>query len=426
MSGKMIRQPAYSLHKASGQARVRINRRDHYLGLHGSPESYERYQDLIAEWRIRNGDTDRYTLTVDDLALLYLDYAKLHYRKNGRETSEVHCTRSALRFLVAAAGQTRARSFGPKLLKEVRERMVSAKLCRTTINSNVGRIRRMFKWAVAEELIPPTVLTALQAVQGLQAGRSTAIERPPVRPVSQAAIDAIHPFVSRPVWAMVQVQLLTGMRPGEVLSMRACDLNTGGRVWEYVPQSHKTQHHGRGRTIFLGPRAQEIVRPFLKADLQAYLFSPRDAVREFNAERSSRRVTPLQYGNHPGTHRKRSPQRQPGKRYDRDAYRVAIQRACERVFGMPDELRHLGRGLRNLLEQDRQAERERRRRLAAQWRAQYCWHPHQLRHNAGTIIRREGGLETARVVLGHSELKTTEIYAEFDEARAREIMGRVG
>jgi len=211
MSGKMIRQPAYSLHKASGQARVRINRRDHYLGLHGSPESYERYQDLIAEWRIRNGDTDRYTLTVDDLALLYLDYAKLHYRKNGRETfgSALHPIRTAV--FGGSGRQTRARSFGPKLLKEVRERMVSAKLCRTTINSNVGRIRRMFKWAVAEELIPPTVLTALQRSRA--AGRAQHCNRTSSgRPVSQAAIDAIHPFVSRPVWAMVQVQLLTGMR----------------------------------------------------------------------------------------------------------------------------------------------------------------------------------------------------------------------
>jgi hypothetical protein len=144
MSGK-FRQPAYALHKATGQARVTIDRRDIYLGPHGSPASYDRYNDLIAEWRIRNCDTDRYTLTIDDLALSYLEHAKQHYVKDGQPTSEVCCIRNALRFLIARAGQTRARDFGPKLLKSVRNTMIDAELCRTTINSNIGRIRRMFR-----------------------------------------------------------------------------------------------------------------------------------------------------------------------------------------------------------------------------------------------------------------------------------------
>jgi integrase len=54
------------------------------------------------------------------------------------------------------------------------------------------------------------------------------------------------------------------------------------------------------------------------------------------------------------------------------------------------------------------------------------WHPHQLRHSAGTRIRREAGLETARVVLGHSSVAMTELYAEADRVRAAEIMGRIG
>ena len=174
MSGHFF-LPAYQLHRASGQARVRIQGFDHYLGPHGLPESHERYQDLVAEWRIRHCDADRYTLTVDNLELLYLEFAKQHYRKADRETSEVHWVRSALRYLVAVAGPMRTRDFGPKLLKQVRERMVAAGDCRNTVNSNVGRIRRIFKWAVADELPPATVLTALQAVQGLQAGRCKAL-----------------------------------------------------------------------------------------------------------------------------------------------------------------------------------------------------------------------------------------------------------
>lgn len=38
------------------------------------------------------------------------------------------------------------------------------------------------------------------------------------------------------------------------------------------------------------------------------------------------------------------------------------------------------------------------------WQKAHHWHPHQLRHNAGTYIRREFGLDVARVILGHSSM----------------------
>ena len=91
------------------------------------------------------------------------------------------------------------------------------------------------------------------------------------------------------------VQLVTGMRPGEVVLMRACDIDMSGKTWEYRPESHKTEHHGIERVIFLGPRAQTIARPFLKRDLQAHLFSPKDAL----ADLQQRRAEPHMYGGDP-------------------------------------------------------------------------------------------------------------------------------
>ncbi len=55
--------------------------------------------------------------------------------------------------------------------------------------------------------------------------------------------------------------------------MRSCDLDTSGRVWAYTPESHKTEHHGRERRIYLGPMAQKVLRPWLRPELSAYLFS---------------------------------------------------------------------------------------------------------------------------------------------------------
>lgn len=54
------------------------------------------------------------------------------------------------------------------------------------------------------------------------------------------------------------------------------------------------------------------------------------------------------------------------------------------------------------------------------------WHPHQLRHNKATEIRREAGLDAARVVLGHRSPQITETYAEIDVNKAAEVMARLG
>ena len=46
------RIPAYVHHKPSGQARVRINGKDNYLGIYGTPESKDQYDELISKWVI--------------------------------------------------------------------------------------------------------------------------------------------------------------------------------------------------------------------------------------------------------------------------------------------------------------------------------------------------------------------------------------
>jgi hypothetical protein len=164
--------PAYYLHKSSGQARVIINHEHIYLGKYGSAESHEQYFRLISELSSVGSTTSTNTakflsISVNELILNYWRYAQSYYIKNDKPTPTLEGIRAALRPLRTLYGQTLAGEFSPKKLKAVRQRMIESGLSRGVINSRVGKIKRLFKWAVAEELTPPSVLYRLQSVAGL-------------------------------------------------------------------------------------------------------------------------------------------------------------------------------------------------------------------------------------------------------------------
>jgi integrase len=327
-------------------------------------------------------------LSCNEIMLAYIEEHSEYYRKDGRSTGELELVKYALKFVKRLYGHRAASEFGPLALKTVRDDMIAAGLCRRTINNQVGRIKRVFRWATANELVPPSVYQGLQAVPGLRRGRSAAKETEPVRPVPEEHVEAVLGVVPAPVGAMIRLQLLTGMRPGEVVTMRGRDIDRTGEVWTYVPESHKTEHHGQSRFVHLGPKAQAVVRPFLKADPDGFLFSARDAEEARQARRRLERVSPMT-PSQAKRKRKRNRERAPGGRYTVKSYRRCVARACEGL-DVPS------------------------------------WHPHQLRHNAGTRLRKEYGIEAARVVLGHRSAAVTEIYAEMDQAAAARIMASVG
>jgi len=288
------KKPTYLLHKPSDRARVRIDGDDIYLGEYDSPASREEYEEIVLEWLAKNGDVTSYTLEVEDLVLLYLEHARVHYRKDGRLTSEFHCLKSAFRPLVEKCGRNRARDFGPRALKTVRQAMVDAGYVRGSINAMINRIRRLFRWGVENEHIPVTVYQALCAVQGLQNGRTTAPEGDPVQPVDEAVVNETLKHVSPVVAAMIQLQLLTGARPGGVVALRPCDLTMGtDGVWTYRPEGHKTVHRGRERRIYIGPEAQAVLRPYLNRKPEAYCFSPRETMELRHAQQREDRKSPM-------------------------------------------------------------------------------------------------------------------------------------
>ena len=144
--------------------------------------------------------------------------------------------------------------------------------------------------------------------------------------------------------------------------MRPCDIDRSGDIWRYVPESHKTEHHGRGRIIFIGPKAQEVLRPYLFGDDLPCFRSPR------------------------------SP-----KGLNTRSYRERIHSGVRRA--------NATRGSSQQLPE---------------------WNPNQLRHSAATEIRAKFGLEAAQVALGHSRADVTQVYAERDQRLAVEVARQVG
>jgi len=190
-------------------------------------------------------------------------FAKGHFRKNGRDTGTADNYKPALTLLRQRYGHTPAIEFGPLALKALQRTMLEDDQARRYINDNVHRIRRVSRWAASEQLIQASVPQALAMVEALRKGHTTAQEGTPVEPVEDSVVESTLSHLPKVVADMISLQRLCGARPGEVCALRPADIDRTGEIWRYVPAEHKTEHHGKQRTIYIGPKAQEILLPYL-------------------------------------------------------------------------------------------------------------------------------------------------------------------
>jgi len=430
--------PKYWVHKGSGQGYVNAHGGRVYLGKDGLPETTQRYHQFVAEYLANAGQpaVEPGAITLKELVARFWIHAEQYYvDAKGNPSTELGAFWYALKPLIDLFAEMPVSEFGPRALKSVRQRMIEYDWCRGYINKQVVRIKGVFRWGAENELIPGPVYHALQAVTGLKKGRCGARENPPVKPVPRERIDAIEPFVSRQVWAIVQLQLLTGARAGELVGLRRGDIDTTGEIWTCQLDEHKTAYHDHQRVLYFGPEAKKVLQPFLLRPDEAYLFSPREAEKDRREKLAAERATRQSCGNRSGQNKQPRPRREPGAVYDVAAYRRAIARACDLAFPLPDELARQqvpARGRKkNALRWETDAEWKKRLwpelwEKAKAWRKEHRWHPHQLRHNAATELRRQFGIETARIILGHRSAAITEVYAELDQGKALEAMKRVG
>jgi integrase len=449
------RVPSYRLHKPSGQAVVTVRtaageRHDVYLGEYDSPDSRREYARIVAELATNPtaapqcARTSGPGRTVDQVLLAYWQHVEGHYRTHdGKPTSEVDEIRRSVIPLRKLYGHTPAAEFGPRALAAVRQEMINAGWCRNLINRRVERVRRMFRWATSEELVPGNTYQALRTLPGLQKGRTQVRESEPVKPVKASDVAAALPFLSRHVRAMVELQGLTGMRPGEVCAMKWGEVDRSGELWVFRPKYHKTAHRGMTRAIPIGPKARTILIEFVRdgypppdgfahlelnnpdrsdarrvmadayqeagrdhdaellrdvsrpvevvagcvVDPSAAIFSPaREQAERYKRLRAARKskVQPSQK-----SRKRKSPQRVPSAQYPRLSYTGAIAKACARA------------GVAH-------------------------WHPNQLRHARATEVKDRYGLEAAQVLLGHARADVTQVYAERNLALATKVAAEIG
>ena len=392
--------PSYRLHKPSGQARCIVNGRHIYLGKYGSAESRQKYARILAEAALPGGapvtpqcHSDTGPL-VSELLVAYLGFAESYYSSEGQPTKEFGAMVNAIEPLNTLYGDTSANDFGPLKLKAIREQLIQQDICRTETNKRIGRIKRVFKWGVSEEMISP-VHESLRTVSGLKFGRTSARESEPVKPVDRTTVELTIPYVTPQISAMIRLQLLTGMRPGEVIRMRPSDIDKAADVWIYTPATHKGRWRGHDRTVPLGPQAQQLIEPFLGRPEEDFLFSPAEADEyrhELRAVHRNRKTPIYPCELRAREKRKlkargRKSRRPKGNHYTPDSYRRAIE------YGVT---------------------RSNRERKKADPEAGSIpkWSPYQLRHSFATNIRRDYGVEAAQLGLGHARTNIVDVYAE--------------
>jgi len=416
-------------------------RRDVILGPYGSPESRQRYGRALADWEaagrrlpppVARGPAPAAGPTVADLCDAYERanadrYGPSHW---GQVTA---CTR----LFRAMYGSDPVAQVGPNALRIVRAAMVAGDpgaepkprkpWSRRIANRGARLLVAVYKWGVARELVPAAAYHAVQTLEPLRAGEAPDPE--PVRPVADDVVEATCQHMLPVVRAMVRLQAATGMRPGELVEMRTGDLDRTGSVWTYTPAEHKTRHHGHTRTIYIGPRGQAVLKPWLRADPDAFVFQPAEAVAEQRTERHRRRVTPPNHGNRPGTNQTLAPKRRPGDRYTVASYRRAIVRAADAA----DREARARAGHSRCPACKGRGEVTKRTPCPECEGAGYDggrivphWHPHQLRHSFGTAVRKDFGIEAARVALGHKHVSISELYAERDMTVGVQVAKAIG
>lgn len=389
----------------SGQAVVSIGGRDFYLGKRGTASSAAKYAVLIGLYQSGGlklpDDFDESVLEersqllnplipasltathqgdepilVQHVTAAYRGHVKKRY---ANEKAESHRLNQICDELDRHFGTRAADTFGPRALQDQRQRWIDSGNSRVYCNRLTNCIVRIYKWAVAQELIEESTWTRLKSVEPLRCGQTEAPETTPVVPVSLEHVRATAKLLSPVIKTMLRVHVATGMRPSELCSMRPCDIDQSGVEWVYRPPKHKNANKGKARAIPIVGDARFALEAYMDRDPQCYCFSPAESMAWYRAKMRAERKG---YGSYKKL--VEQPAKEPRDHYDSGSYRQSIQRAAK-TAKVPS------------------------------------WHPYQIRHMTATMVRAAfDSPDFSQALLGHSNVSMTEHYAKVSENKAIE------
>lgn len=403
--------------ESRGEARVRLGPKTFYLGPWGSEKAARNYEQLVATWLAQGRVWPQKPVKiveVTDLIAVYLKHCECKYSKYGRITSGRDNAARALELLTASGlAARRPCDFGPLMLLAF-QRWLAAdpyhRWSRVTINRYTDQVVAMFKHAEAAELIPrgSQYWMGLKSVEHLRKGRSPAPGMDPPReprkvpPVADEIIDATiaatqtrHPMLCD----MIRLQRLTGMRPGELVSICPTDLSPSTHrevmFYKVTPDRNKCDASDVERTVYLGPKAMAIVRRWADPkDPDATVFSPKRAFGLTLKARAKRRQTPIYGEQSPEKRTKARRASGMGARDDGESYSVVTYgRAVARAAKLA-KVDH--------------------------------WHPNQIRHTAASEYANKTKVQVAQHLLGHTKIQTTMGYVVSENSDAIRLVRKIG
>jgi len=366
---RQIADPKYRKHSIRDKAFVVIDGKRVYLpGRYKSAESNQAYRAEIAALRKSrsNAKASRKKRgppsppagpTLAGLCLKYLDYAADYY--GGSLRSEYGNMRYAVKLLCGCfTDDPLASAFSALRLQHFQQWLVAAGHSRAYVNQTLSKVKRLFKWGYAQEIVPESVYHSTNVTAPLKKGRTKAPEKKKKVGVTKLQFRSVLPHVSETVKTMMVFQWYTGARSGSICTAKPeqFTVEKKSKMMFWRPR-HKSEWREVDLTLPIGPRCRRAIQPFIDAAKpDEYLFRPEVASKNkrFN------------------------------KRYSSQTYYRAIDRAIERV----------NNGLRG----------EGKIEIAR-------WSPHQIRHAKGQQVREKYGIEAAQAVLGHESLDATEIYS---------------
>ena len=334
-------------------------------------------------------------------SLAYWRFAKGYYSKDGKPTKELACMRKALRPLRELYGQYAGERFWPEGIEGGSAHMIKQGFAAEWSTSRISRIKRMFKWAVAEELVPSAVFHGLQAVSWASLWQVWG-PRNRADPTDRRPLCRHHPALRYASCGGNDQAPATDAACG-LGNLSSCGRPTSTPAEKSGSTSRSTIRAAGGgieSKFPLGPEAQKILTPFLGRDPQAFIFSPLESEKwrlehrpPYHGKERKTKIYPSELRQREilkaARRKQRKPKRPKGNRYDTNSYRRAIEYGFKQAKKAGFVTPH--------------------------------WHPHQLRHNRGTEVRKKYGIEAAQVALGHAKADATEIYAEKNLEQARQI-----